>query len=103
MKGKKIQGSTRGLFFSICEYRCQINRRSVFQRTLLNAPSQTHTHTPGEASPGAGQGTEDGSEGQSRKERVEGEVEQSLHPVIAQAFQRVNIILRNRDRKSKKT
>jgi hypothetical protein len=62
--------------------------------------SLTQTHTPGEASPGAGQGTEDGSEGQSRKERVEGEVEQSLHPVRAQAFQRVNIILRNRDRKS---
>lgn len=42
--------------------------------------------SPGEAPPGSRQRAEDGGEGQSRKERVEGEVEQSFHPIIAQAF-----------------
>lgn len=52
--------------------------------------------SPGEAPPGTGQRAEDGSEGQSREERVEGEVEQSLHPVIAKAFQRVNVVLKGK-------
>ena len=50
--------------------------------------------SPGEAPPGTRQRAEDHSEGQSRKERVKGEVEQSLHPIIAQAFEWVNIVLR---------
>lgn len=50
--------------------------------------------SPGEAPPGAGQRAEDGGEGQSREERVEGEVEQPLHPIVAQALQRVNVVLR---------
>lgn len=41
---------------------------------------------PGEAPPGSRQRAEDGGEGQSREERVEGEVEQPFHPIIAQAF-----------------
>lgn len=49
--------------------------------------------SPGKAPPGAWQRAEDGSEGQSREEGVEGEVEQALHPVIAQAFQGVNVVL----------
>lgn len=52
------------------------------------------SYSPGKAPPGTGQRAEDGSEGQSREERVEGEVEQSLHPIIAQAFQRVNVVLK---------
>ena len=61
----------------------------------LHAP-HTHSHclSPGEAPPGTGQRAEDGSEGQSREERVKGEVEQSLHPIIAQAFQRVDVVLK---------
>lgn len=57
-----------------------------------------HTHSrslsPGEAPPGTGQRAKDGSEGQSREERVKGQVEQSLHPIIAQAFQRVDVVLK---------
>lgn len=49
--------------------------------------------SPGEAPPGPWQRAEDGGEGQSREERVEGEVEQSFHPVVAQALQRVDIVL----------
>lgn len=49
--------------------------------------------SPGEAPPGSRQRAEDGGEGQSREERVEGEVEQSFHPVVAQALQRVNVVL----------
>lgn len=59
--------------------------------------------SPGKAPPGAGQRAEDGGEGQSREEGVEGEVEQALHPVIAQAFQRVNVVLGGRGQTSKST
>lgn len=57
--------------------------------------------SPGKAPPGAGQRAEDGSEGQCREEGVEREVEQALHPVIAQAFQRVNVVLRGVTHKDK--
>lgn len=50
--------------------------------------------SPGEAPPGAGQRAEDGGEGQGGEERVQGEVEQSLHAIVAQAFQRVNVVLK---------
>lgn len=70
-------------------------------RNSKNNSNYTYTHiqyshslSPGEAPPGTGQRAEDGSEGQSREERVKGEVEQSLHPIIAQAFQRVNVVLK---------
>lgn len=42
--------------------------------------------SPGEAPPGSRQGAQEGGEGQRREERVEGEVEQAFHPIIAQAF-----------------
>lgn len=68
--------------------------------------AQTHTVTvsvsPGEAPPGTGQRAEDSSEGQSREERVQGEVEQSLHAIIAQAFQWINVVLKENSRKPKK-
>lgn len=67
-------------------------RRTVQDYTYaLHTSSQSLS--PGKAPPGTGQRAEDGSEGQSREERVKGEVEQSLHPIIAQAFQRVNVVL----------
>ena len=43
---------------------------------------------PGKAPPGSGEGAEDGSERQGGEKRVEREIQQSLHPIIAQAFQR---------------
>lgn len=49
--------------------------------------------SPGKAPPGAGQGAEEGGERQRRQEGVEGEVQQSLHPVITQALQGVNVVL----------
>lgn len=58
--------------------------------------------SPGEAPPGTRQRAENSSEGQSREERVKGEVEQSLHPIIAQAFQWINIVLKVKGGKTEK-
>lgn len=66
---------------------------SLLVSVALHAYS--HSSSPGEAPPGTGQRAENGSEGQSREKRVKGEVEQSLHPIVAQAFQRVNIVLKS--------
>lgn len=57
---------------------------------------------PGKAPPGSRKGAEDGCESQSWEERVQWEIEQSLHPIIAQAFQRVNIILKDKDSEKEK-
>lgn len=59
--------------------------------------------SPGKAPPGSGQRAEDGGEGQSREEGVEREVEQALHPVIAKAFQRVNVVLGENGQTSENT
>lgn len=75
-----------------------MNEKAYLSLILLEIDGNTHIFkhslSPGEAPPGTGQRAEDGSEGQSREERVKGEVEQSLHPIIAQAFQRVNVVLK---------
>ena len=66
-------------------------RRNTYSDSMHHTNS-SHS-SPGEAPPGAGQRAEDGSEGQRREEGVKGEVEQSLHPIIAQTFQRVDVVL----------
>ena len=77
----------------------------IYINISVSTDAQTHTLTvplsPGEAPPGTGQRAEDGSEGQSREEGVQGEVEQSLHAIIAQAFQRIYVVLQEKSRKQK--
>lgn len=50
--------------------------------------------SPVETPPGSREGAKNSCECQSREKRVQRKIEQPLHPIIAQAFQRVHIILR---------
>lgn len=77
------EGAARseGWMFLVCSR--FIRSSSLF--CLLNVPPPPFV-SPGEAPPGSRQRAEEGGEGQRREERVEGEVEQAFHPIIAQAF-----------------
>lgn len=70
----------------------EIGRKDCKKSAIIQ--TYFYSLSPWEAPPGTGQRAEYGSKGQSGEERVKRKVEQSLHPIIAQAFQRVNVVLK---------